>query len=61
MARVRKLKLGETEPNDWAERSPEERLLAVWEITRQAYDWKASLDFDVPLLRGVLKVVRRPG
>jgi hypothetical protein len=59
MAPIRKLKLGEREPNDWAERSIEERLEAVWTLTKAAYEFKLGSPIDARLPRHVARVIRR--
>lgn len=59
MRQVRKLKLGEVEPNDWAGSSPAERLAAVWQLTCTAYAFKLEGNVDARLSRHVARVVRR--
>ncbi len=61
MTRIRKLKLGEPEPNDWAGTTPQERLMAVWQLTRTAYAFKGADPGDTRLPRHVARVIRRGG
>jgi hypothetical protein len=58
---VRKHKLGEPEPNDWVGTTPEERVLAVWPLTRTAYAFQGEDPGDARLHRHVVRVIRRPG
>jgi hypothetical protein len=61
MRKLRKLKLGEPEANDWLATTPEQRLAAVWELTRTAYAFKGEDPGDARLRRDVVRVVRRGG
>lgn len=56
---MQKLRLGEPEPNDWAGRIDEVRLMAVLDITRSAYAWTLGTDVDVPMERQVVRVNHR--
>jgi hypothetical protein len=61
MTRIRKLKLGEPEPNDWAGTTLQERLMAVWQLTRTAYAFKGADPGDTRLPRHVARFIRRGG
>ena len=59
MRQIRKLRLGEPEPNDGAGTTQAERLAAVWELTRTAYAFKQQEGpVDARLRRDVVRTVR---
>jgi len=54
---TRKLRLGESEPDETAELSPAHRLAMVWPLTLQAWAFK-GLDHEPRLPRHVVRVIR---
>lgn len=58
MTRISKIGLGDRDEDDWASRSIEERLAAVWELTRVAYEFKLGGPVEDRMLRNVAWVAR---
>ena len=56
---VRKVRLGEVEPNPYAHLTPEERIGMIWEITRAAWAFRGHGDVDPTLQRHFGRAGRR--
>jgi hypothetical protein len=59
--KVRVIRDGVEPPdNDWSKATPEERIEAVWTLTKIRYGWNKYSDDDVPKFhRTVTRVIRK--
>lgn len=58
---VRKLRLGDPEPDDLAGTTPAERLRMVWPLTSTLWALHGKGDVPARLQRHVVRVIRRKG
>lgn len=56
---IRKLRLGDAEPEDLSDATPAERMRMVWVLTLQAWAFKEGQTDEPRLPRHVVRVVRR--
>lgn len=58
---VRVLRNGERElpENDWAMTTAEERIEAVWTLTKLCMAWNNPSDYEPPIQRTITRVIRK--